>query len=182
MEVTQVLVQFHVISRVDHCKSLLAGFPLCAIRPLHPIRMQLYDLCFSVNPVSSSLSSYRIRFKTLTHAYKAKNGHPPTWRHFKPQPCSAPEVPLSLQHSLTHHPSRYKEDKHHDSSLSWHPPSHGCLNNWVTVCLQKKTKNLPLHQAHNGALNPERDGGIKTTTDFVAVPTHCCIISSLTRL
>ncbi|KAI4901480.1 hypothetical protein NFI96_000627 [Prochilodus magdalenae] len=86
---TQLLVQSLVISRLDYCNSLLAGFPPWAIRPLQLVQNAAARLIFSlpkfthVTPLLRSLHWLpvvaRIGFKTLMLAYKAKNGPAPPY-------------------------------------------------------------------------------------------------------
>ncbi|KAI4878984.1 hypothetical protein NFI96_006271 [Prochilodus magdalenae] len=88
-EATQLLVQSLVISRLDHCNSLLAGLPLGAIRPLQLVQNAAARLIFSlpkfthITPLLRSLHWLpvvaRIRFKTLMLAYKAKMGPAPPY-------------------------------------------------------------------------------------------------------
>ncbi|KAI4880227.1 hypothetical protein NFI96_017282, partial [Prochilodus magdalenae] len=88
-EATQLLVQSLVISRLDYCNSLLAGLPLRAIRPLQLVQNAAARLIFNlpkfthVTPLLHSLHWLpvvaRIRFKTRTLAYKAKNGPAPPY-------------------------------------------------------------------------------------------------------
>ncbi|KAK3506756.1 hypothetical protein QTP70_023753, partial [Hemibagrus guttatus] len=88
-QATQVLVQSLVISRLDYCNSLLAGLPLNAIRPLQMIQNAAARLVFNLPKFSHTTPLLRslhwlpvaacIRFKTLMHAYKAKNGPAPSY-------------------------------------------------------------------------------------------------------
>ncbi|KAF7695991.1 hypothetical protein C0J45_14256, partial [Silurus meridionalis] len=88
-QAAQVLVQSLVISRLDYCKSLLAGLPLNAICPLQMIQIVAARLVFNLpklshtTPLLRSLHwlpvAARIRFKTLMAAYKAKNGPAPSY-------------------------------------------------------------------------------------------------------
>ncbi|KAI4888428.1 hypothetical protein NFI96_000912, partial [Prochilodus magdalenae] len=89
LEATQLLVQSLVISRLDYCNSLLAGLPLRAVRPLQLVQNAAARLIFNlpkfthVTPLLRSLHWFpiiaRIRFKTRTLAYKAKNGPAPPY-------------------------------------------------------------------------------------------------------
>ncbi|KAI5098273.1 sodium- and chloride-dependent creatine transporter 1 [Silurus meridionalis] len=88
-QVAQVLVQSLVISKLDYCNSLLAGFPLNTIRPEQMIQNAAAQLVFNLpkflhtTPLLRSLHwlpvAARIRFKTLMLAYKAKNGPAPSY-------------------------------------------------------------------------------------------------------
>ncbi|KAK1792541.1 hypothetical protein P4O66_012475, partial [Electrophorus voltai] len=78
-----------VISKLDYCNSLLAGLPLRAIKPLQLVQNAAARLvfnlpkCTNVTPLLRSLHwlpvAARIRFKTLMHAYKSKNGPAPSY-------------------------------------------------------------------------------------------------------
>ncbi len=71
----QLIVQALVISRLDYCNSLLAGFPSCTIQPLQIIQNAAVRLVFSepkkahVTPLFISLHwlpvAARIKYKTL---------------------------------------------------------------------------------------------------------------------
>ncbi|KAI4887327.1 hypothetical protein NFI96_006292 [Prochilodus magdalenae] len=86
---TQLLVQSLVISRLDDCSLLLAGLPPRAIRLLQLVQNAAARLMFNlpkfthVTPLLRSLHWLlvvaRITFKTLTPAYKAKNGPAPAY-------------------------------------------------------------------------------------------------------
>ncbi|KAK3514069.1 hypothetical protein QTP70_002908 [Hemibagrus guttatus] len=99
-QATQVLVQSLVISRLDYFNSLLAGLPLNAIRPLKMIQNAAARLVFNLpkfshtTPLLRSLHwlpvAARIRFKTLTLAYKAKNGPAPSYLKALVTPRTAP--------------------------------------------------------------------------------------------
>ncbi|XP_049332209.1 uncharacterized protein LOC125799462, partial [Astyanax mexicanus] len=101
-EATQVLVQSLVISRLDYCNSLLAGLPLRATKPLQLIQNAAARLVFNlpkfshVTPLLRSLHWLpvvaRIRFKTLTLAYKAKNGPAPSYLMAMVKARSAPRA------------------------------------------------------------------------------------------
>ncbi|XP_049330258.1 uncharacterized protein LOC111194348, partial [Astyanax mexicanus] len=101
-EATQVLVQSLVISRLDYCNSLLAGLPLRATKPLQLIQNAAARLVFNlpkfshVTPLLRSLHwlpvAARIRFKTLTLAYKAKNGPAPSYLMAMVKARSAPRA------------------------------------------------------------------------------------------
>lgn len=120
-EVTQVLVQSLVMSRLNHWKSALGRFSsVCHQTP-------------STN--KNAAARFESTLRLLACLQIQKFTQTPTWRYFKSETLLCIMSPLSLSHSLTYRPSRYKEDKHHDSSLFWHPRSPGCLNNWVPVCV-----------------------------------------------
>lgn len=77
----QLLVQALVISRIDYCNSLLAGLPVCTVKPLQMIQNAAARLVFNqpkrahVTPLLISLHwlpvAARIKFKALIIAYKA---------------------------------------------------------------------------------------------------------------
>ncbi|XP_049319645.1 uncharacterized protein LOC111194633 [Astyanax mexicanus] len=101
-DATQVLVQSLVISRLDYCNSLLAGLPLRATKPLQLIQNAAARLVFNlpkfshVTPLLRFLHwlpvAARIRFKTLTLAYKAKNGPAPSYLMAMVKARSAPRA------------------------------------------------------------------------------------------
>ncbi len=81
---TQLLVQALVISRLDYCNALLTGLPSCTIKPLQMIQNAAARLVFNepkrahVTPLFISLRwlpvAARIKFKTLTLAYRTATG------------------------------------------------------------------------------------------------------------
>ena len=86
---TQLLVQAFVISRIDYCNSLLAGLPACTFKPLQMIQNAAARLVFNqpktahVTPLLKTLHwlpvAARIKFKTLTFAFKAATKTAPTY-------------------------------------------------------------------------------------------------------
>uniref|UniRef100_A0A8C4X3N7 Reverse transcriptase domain-containing protein n=1 Tax=Erpetoichthys calabaricus TaxID=27687 RepID=A0A8C4X3N7_ERPCA len=88
-EATQLLVQTLVISKLDYCNSLLSGLSLKATRPLQLIQNAAARLVFDIpkfshtTPLLRNLHwlpvAARIRFKTLTLAFKAKTGAAPPY-------------------------------------------------------------------------------------------------------
>ena len=88
-EATQLLIQATVISRLDYCNSLLAGTPECAIKPLELIQKAAARLVFNHPKFSHSTPllralhwlpvKERIKFKTLTLAYRAAKGTAPPY-------------------------------------------------------------------------------------------------------
>uniref|UniRef100_A0AAY4ENN7 Reverse transcriptase domain-containing protein n=1 Tax=Denticeps clupeoides TaxID=299321 RepID=A0AAY4ENN7_9TELE len=101
-QATQLLVQSLVISRLDYCNSLLAGLPLCTIRPLQLIQNAAARLIFNLpkfshtTPLLRSLHwlpvAARIRFKILMLAYKAKHGAAPSYLTALITPRTAPRL------------------------------------------------------------------------------------------
>ncbi len=87
----QLLVQALVISKQDYCNALLAGLPTSTIKPLQMIQNAAARLVFNkpkrahVTPLSISLHwlpvAARIKFKTLTLAYRTTTGSAPTYFH-----------------------------------------------------------------------------------------------------
>ncbi len=71
--------------------SLLAGLPSCTIKPLQMIQNAVARLVFSepkrvhITPLFTSLHwlpvAARIKFKTLTHAYRTATGSAPSYFH-----------------------------------------------------------------------------------------------------
>ncbi len=88
---TQILVQALVISRLDYCNALLAGLPSNTIKPLQMIQNAAARLVFNepkrahVTPLFVSLHwltvAARIKFKTLTIAYRTTTGSTPYYFH-----------------------------------------------------------------------------------------------------
>ncbi len=86
-----LLVQALVISRLDYCNALLAGLPLCTIKPLQMIQNAAAQLVFSepkmapVTPLFISLHwlpvAARIKVKTLMLAYRIVTGSAPSYFH-----------------------------------------------------------------------------------------------------
>ena len=85
----QLLVQALVISRIDYCNSVLAGLPACTFKPLQMIQNAAARLVFNqpktahVTPLLISLHwlpvAARIKFKTLTLAYKTATKTAPAY-------------------------------------------------------------------------------------------------------
>ncbi len=86
-----LLVKALVISRLDYCNALLAGLPLCTIKPLQMIQNAAAQLVFSepkmapVTPLFISLHwlpvAARIKVKTLMLAYRIVTGSAPSYFH-----------------------------------------------------------------------------------------------------
>jgi hypothetical protein len=86
-EAAQVLIQALVISRLDYCNSLLAGFLSCAIKPLKRIQNAAACLVFNlskflfVTPLLRTLHwlpvEAHIHYKTMVLAYGAARGIAP---------------------------------------------------------------------------------------------------------
>ncbi len=87
----QLLVQAHVVSRLDYRNALLAGLPSKTIKPLQMIRNAAARLVFNepkrnhVTPLFISLHwlpvAARIKFKTLMLAYRTTTGSAPSYFH-----------------------------------------------------------------------------------------------------
>ncbi len=85
----QLLVQAHVISRLDYCNALLAGLPSSTIKPLQMIQNAAARLVFNepkrahVTPRFISLHwlpvATCIKFKTLMLAYRTTLGSAPAY-------------------------------------------------------------------------------------------------------
>ncbi len=79
------------LSFLDWATSLLAGLPSCTIKPLQMIQNAVARLVFSepkrvhITPLFTSLHwlpvAARIKFKTLTHAYRTATGSAPSYFH-----------------------------------------------------------------------------------------------------
>ncbi|XP_057198862.1 uncharacterized protein LOC130559668 [Triplophysa rosa] len=88
---TQVLVQALVLSRLDYCNVLLAGFPACTTKPLQMIQNAAARVVFNepkrahITPLSTKLHWLpivaRIKFKTLLLAYKTTTDLAPPYLH-----------------------------------------------------------------------------------------------------
>ncbi len=86
-----LLVQALVISRLDYCNAILAGLPLCTIKPLQMIQNAAAQLVFSepkmapVTPLFISLHwlsvAACIKVKTLMLAYRIVTGSAPSYFH-----------------------------------------------------------------------------------------------------
>ncbi|XP_062859432.1 uncharacterized protein LOC134321553 [Trichomycterus rosablanca] len=117
-EATQILVQSLVISRLDYCNSLLAGAPMATIKPLQLIQNAAARLVFNqpkhchITPLLRSLHwlpvAARIQFKTLTLAYKAKNGPAPSYLRGLIKPRSVPRNLRASSLARLEPPSRTK--------------------------------------------------------------------------
>ncbi len=80
-----------LLSFLDYCNALLAGFPSCTIKPLQIIQNAAARLVFNepkmahVTPLFISLHwlpvAARIKFKTLMIAYRTATGSAPTYFH-----------------------------------------------------------------------------------------------------
>ncbi|KAJ8371605.1 hypothetical protein AAFF_G00306910, partial [Aldrovandia affinis] len=101
-EATQLLVQALVISRLDYCNSLLAGFLACAIKPLQLVQNAAARLVFNqpkfthVTPLLSSLHwlpiAACIRFKSLVLAFQAAGGTAPPYLQSLITPYTPPRL------------------------------------------------------------------------------------------
>ncbi len=88
-DATQLLVQAIVISRLDYCNALLTGLPACTVKPLQMIQNAAVRLVYNqpkrahVTPLLIQLHwlplAARIKFKSLTLAYKVISGSAPTY-------------------------------------------------------------------------------------------------------
>ena len=88
-EAAQLLVQALVISCLDYCNSLLAGLPVCTIKPLQRIQNVVARLVFNLPKFSHVIPLFcqlhwlpvvaRIRFKTMVLPYKAVDGTAPAY-------------------------------------------------------------------------------------------------------
>ncbi len=99
---TQLLVQALVISRLDYCNALLAGFTASTIKPLQMIQNAVSRLVFNehkrahVAPLFVSLHwlavAACIKFKTLMLAYRTTTGSAPTYFHSLLHPLQKSEI------------------------------------------------------------------------------------------
>uniref|UniRef100_A0A8B9HMG4 Reverse transcriptase domain-containing protein n=1 Tax=Astyanax mexicanus TaxID=7994 RepID=A0A8B9HMG4_ASTMX len=90
-QATQLLVQAVVISRLDYCNALLTGLPACVVKPLQMIQNAAARLVFNqpkrahVTPLLIEVHCLpvdaRIKFKTLTIAYKVMTEQAPSYLH-----------------------------------------------------------------------------------------------------
>ena len=89
-EAAPLLVQVLVISRLDHCNSLLAGLPASVFKPLQRIQNAAARLVFNLPKFSHVTRLFRdlhwlpvvvacIRLKMMLLAYKAVNGTAPAY-------------------------------------------------------------------------------------------------------
>ena len=88
-DAAKLLIQATVISRLDYCNSLLAGVTGCVLKPLELIQKAAARLVFNHPKFTHSTRllrdlhwlpiSDRIKFKTLTLAYRAVNGTAPPY-------------------------------------------------------------------------------------------------------
>ncbi|XP_051535070.1 uncharacterized protein LOC127429836 [Myxocyprinus asiaticus] len=78
---TQLVVHALIISRLDYCSALLAGFPTSMIKPLQIV--QNMAASNDVTPLLISLHwlpvAIRIKFKALTLAFRTENGTAPPY-------------------------------------------------------------------------------------------------------
>ena len=112
---TQLLIQATVISRLDYCNSLLAGVHACVIKPLELIQKAAARLVFKHSKFSHSTPllrklhwlpvSDRIKFKTLTLAYRAVNGTAPPYLQALVKPHTPPRQLRSSSAGLLSAPS-----------------------------------------------------------------------------
>jgi hypothetical protein len=97
----QLLVQTMVLLKLDYCNSVLTGLPACTIKPLQMIQNAAARLIFSqpkrahVTPLLVSLHllpiEARIKFKSLTLAYRVLAGSAPSCLFIQPY---SPDRPL----------------------------------------------------------------------------------------
>ncbi len=86
---TQLLVQALVLSRLEYCNALLAGFPASSIKPLQLIQNAAARLIFNelkrthVTPLFINLHwlpiAAHIKFKALMFAYRTTSGSAPLY-------------------------------------------------------------------------------------------------------
>jgi hypothetical protein len=88
-EVAHVLIQVLVLSRMDYCNSLLAGFPACAFKPLQLIQNVAALLVFNLSKFSHVPPLLRtphwlpvevcIHYKTMVLTYITARGTAPPY-------------------------------------------------------------------------------------------------------
>ncbi len=153
----QLLVQAHVISRLNYCNALLAGLPLNTIKPLQMIQNAAARLDFNepkithLTPLFVSLHwlpvAPRIQFKTLMLAYRTTTGSAPAYFHSllriqiqkseicywaTPRGTITERLKITLQNILVHHSWLVEWSSH---------PHPEC---WIPVNLQATTENSSL--------------------------------------
>ena len=109
----QLLVQTMVLSKLDYCNSVLTGLPACTIKPLQMIQNAAARLIFSqpkrahVTPLLVSLHwlpiEARIKFKSLTLAYRVLAGSAPSYLSVLIQPYTPARPLRSSQERLLRH-------------------------------------------------------------------------------
>ncbi len=110
---TQLLVQALVLSRLDYCNALLAGFPASSIKPLQLIQNAAARLIFNepkrthVTPLFISLHwlpiAARIKFKALMFAYRTTSGSALLYLNSLLQ-TYVPSRSLQVKNALLYHP------------------------------------------------------------------------------
>ncbi len=167
----QLLVQALVISRLDYCNALLAGFPSSTIKPLQMIKNAAARLVFNepkrahVTPLFISLLwltfTAHIKFKTLMLAYRTATGSAPAYFHSLMTIYIPPGAPPTSEICWWATPRGTITERlkipfqnilfHRSWPVEW--PSYPYPDRWIPVNLQATTENSSLSTLLDFILN-----------------------------